>query len=75
MGGRQGQEPWGTPDKRIDRRGVLKAGLAVGAVAGIGAWRAAPGKGRRLRQPGSLPYPHLPAGTDTIPRSSMSWCS
>ena len=47
---------------------MLKAGLAAGAVAGTGAWRAAPGRGRRLRQPGSLPYPGLPAGTDTIPQ-------
>src|SRR5215469_3714052 len=68
MGGRQEQEPWGPPDKRIGRRGVLKAGLAFGAVAGTGAWRMAPGKGRPLRQPGSLPYPQLPAGTDTIPK-------
>jgi phospholipase C len=53
------------------RRGLLKAGLAAGAVAGTGAWSSAPGRGAhvpRLRQPGSLPYPHLPMGTDTIPR-------
>jgi phospholipase C len=50
------------------RRGLLKAGLAAGAVAGTGAWRSAPGGGRPLRQPGSLPYPRLPAGTDTIPK-------
>jgi len=58
------------------RRGVLQAGLASGALAGVGAWgtaraadaaAAAPGWGR-LRQPGSLPYPHLPAGTDTMPQ-------
>jgi phospholipase C len=49
------------------RRGVLKAGLAVGALAGTGAWRAAPGD-RPLRRPGSLPYPELPPGTDTIPQ-------
>jgi phospholipase C len=46
---------------------VLKAGLAAGALAGAGAWREAPGGGS-LRKPGSLPYPKLPAGTDTIPR-------
>jgi phospholipase C len=54
------------------RRGILKAGLAAGAVAGTGAWRSAPGgRGpdwRGLRKPGSLPYPKLPAGTDTIPQ-------
>ena len=46
---------------------MLKAGLAAGALAGAGAWRMAPG-GRPVRQPGSLPYPKLPAGTDTIPQ-------
>lgn len=53
------------------RRGILKAGLAAGALAGAGAWRWAPGQTpdwRGLRKPGSLPYPNLPAGTDTIPR-------
>jgi phospholipase C len=48
------------------RRGLLKTGLAAGAVVGTGAWRFAPSAG--LRQPGSLPYPRLPAGTDTIPQ-------
>jgi phospholipase C len=59
------------PAKRWpSRRGVLATGLAAGAVVGTGAWRAAqavPTSGR-LRQPGSLPYPGLPAGTDTIPQ-------
>ncbi len=53
------------------RRGLLKAGLVAGAVAGAGGWRAAPGnRGRHhhLRKPNSRPYPHLPAGTDTIPQ-------
>jgi phospholipase C len=53
------------------RRGLLKAGLAAGAVAGVAGWRPAPGnRGRHhhLRKPNSLPYPHLPAGTDTIPQ-------
>jgi phospholipase C len=55
------------PDRRhLSRRGVLKAGLAAGALAGSGAWTFAPGPG--LRKPGSLPYPTLPAGTDTIPQ-------
>ena len=49
------------------RRGILKAGLAAGALAGTGAWRSAPGW-QGLRKPGSLPYPNLPAGTDTIPQ-------
>ena len=49
------------------RRGVLKAGAAAAAVAGTGAWARNPG-GRPVRQPGSLPYPKLPPGTDTMPR-------
>jgi phospholipase C len=52
--------------RHLSRRGVLKAGLAAGALAGSGAWTFAPGP--RLRKPGSLPYPELPAGTDTIPQ-------
>src|ERR1700757_1700320 len=54
--------------ERITRRGVLKAGLVAGAVAGTGAGQSAPGKGRPPRPPGSLVYPKLPAGTDTIPQ-------
>jgi len=63
------------------RRGLLAGGLAAGAAVGLGGWRLAPrpggdlrhhGHGHRwphhLRRPGSLPYPHLPAGTDTIPQ-------
>jgi phospholipase C len=68
VGKRQGHDRSGEPGRQIARRGVLKAGLVAGAVAGTGAWRAAPGHGRPLRQPGSLPYPELPAGTDTIPQ-------
>ena len=54
------------------RRGLLKAGLAAGAIAGTGALSsaaaAAAQHSRVLRQPGSLPYPKLPMGTDTIPQ-------
>ena len=65
---------------RPSRRGVLKAGLAAGAVLGTGGWRAAGGRltsraepaGKQapaaLRQPGSRPYPGLAPGTDTIPQ-------
>src|SRR5579862_964539 len=52
---------------RPSRRGVLKAGLMATAVAGTGAWAKNPGDGP-LRQPGSLPFPWLAAGTDTMPR-------
>ncbi len=64
MSERQDDEPRG----RVTRRGALKAGIAAGALAGTGAWRMAPATGRPLRKPGSLPYPKLPAGTDTIPQ-------
>jgi phospholipase C len=58
------------------RRGVLRAGLAAAAGIGAGALAATPSSAavrpdwwqRPLRKPGSLPYPHLKAGTDTIPQ-------
>jgi phospholipase C len=56
------------------RRGVLRAALAAGAVAGTGAWRAATGTAgtgalrSAARGPGSLPHPELPPGTDTLPQ-------
>ena len=53
------------------RRGLLKAGIVAGAVAGVGGWRPAPGHPghhHHLRKPNSLPNPRLPAGTDTIPQ-------
>src|ERR1700689_919261 len=58
--------------RKLTRRGVLKAGLAAGVLTGTGSWAGDPG-GRRgppglLRQPGSLPFPNLPRGTDTIPQ-------
>src|SRR5215469_15476131 len=68
MAARQGDERWGKPDRPIARRGVLKAGLAVGAVASTGAWGTAQASSRPLRRPGSLPFPDLPAGTDTMPK-------
>ncbi|HLK00645.1 MAG TPA: alkaline phosphatase family protein [Streptosporangiaceae bacterium] len=55
----------------LERRRVLAGGLAGIAAAGTGAWRYQPGSVGRLagvRVPGSLPYPSLPAGTDTIPQ-------
>jgi phospholipase C len=57
------------------RRGLLKAGLISGAVAGVGGWRSAPAassdrphRREHLRRPGSLPDPNRPAGTDMIPQ-------
>jgi phospholipase C len=60
-------------DSGATRRRVLKAALAAAALGGTGAWTdtAAAGLGvasRAFRPPGSLPYPHLRAGTDTIPQ-------
>jgi phospholipase C len=56
------------------RRGLLKAGLVAGAVAGTGSLGATAAQARQIgrhghfRQPGSLPFPRLPEGTDTIPQ-------
>jgi phospholipase C len=61
----------------LSRRGVLQAGIIAAAGAGVtglgGASSASaavrPGSRHRpLRQPGSLPYPQLAAGTDTVPQ-------
>jgi len=41
--------------------GALWAGLTLGGYSEVGATL------RPLRQPGSLPHPHLPEGTDTLP--------
>ena len=70
MNERRGSERAGRQHGGPARRGLLKAGLVASAVAGTGAWRMAPSgrPDRPVRQPGSLPYPGLPAGTDTIPQ-------
>jgi phospholipase C len=62
------------PRSGVSRRGVLQAGLVAAAGVGVGGWSAADAAdrataaSRRLRKPGSLPYPHLPEGHDTIPQ-------
>jgi phospholipase C len=72
-----------TQDRRgVSRRQFLQGTLAAGAAAGFGtlassgAARAATGSvsgakglgpGGALLKPDSLPFPHLPAGTDTMP--------
>jgi phospholipase C len=78
-GGAAGQDPGAGPSRRGLLRAGLVAGAAAGAVAGTGAWRDAPGPASSpeltarltaatgLRKPGSLPYPNLPPGRDTIP--------
>jgi phospholipase C len=62
-------------DSPTSRRGLLKAGLIAGAAVGVGGWRPGAASGSaaqpaiaHLRKPGSLPYPNLKPGTDTIPK-------
>jgi phospholipase C len=64
---RQGKDKGVESAGRVSRRGVLKTGIAAGALIGAGAWGTA-ASAAPLRQPGSLPYPKLAAGTDTIPQ-------
>ncbi len=64
----------------ISRRDLLKGGVAGGLAIATGAFGAPAAsadevRARRLagwaaavRQPGSLPFPKLPVGTDTIPK-------
>ena len=58
----------------ISRRGLLGAGIAGAAglgLTGLGSARALAGTAASagpLRMPGSLPFPALPMGTDTIPQ-------
>jgi phospholipase C len=52
----------------VDRRTVLKGLAATAAGSAIAGAAAGPAAAATLRQPGSLPYPHLAAGTDTIPQ-------
>ena len=61
-------------EDNLNRRAILRAGVigaaglglgglgTASALAGTGGWAGA------LRQPGSLPYPKLAPGTDTIPQ-------
>jgi phospholipase C len=52
----------------MKRRGVLKGIAAAAAAPVMAAGPAALAARAALREPGSLPYPHLKAGTDTIPK-------
>ena len=61
--------------RRISRRSLLAGAVASGLGAAVGSEAyavAARAVGLAangpLRRPGSRPYPHLPAGTDTLPR-------
>jgi phospholipase C len=50
----------------VTRRGLLTGAAAAGIALGAGCGRAA--RVVTLRRPGSLPYPGLRPGTDTIPQ-------
>ena len=58
-------------DPPISRRTLLRGAAGAGAAlaaGGLPAWaRAVAGEARR-RRPDSLPFPHLPAGTPTMPQ-------
>jgi len=67
-----GAEAAAAPGGRT-RRDVMKAAVAAGVVASADGWRSAaaavrPARHAALRKPGSLPYPHLPSGRDTLPQ-------
>jgi len=69
-GSGEGPGPGG-PTRRRVLKSALTAAAAGAAAAGTGAFAypsAGPAAARTFRQPGSLPYPYLPAGTDTIPQ-------
>ena len=58
----------------LSRRSALQAGLVAAAGLGVGSWTSASAVARPewwrgpVRTPGSLPYPKLAAGTDTMPQ-------
>ncbi|HYV60956.1 MAG TPA: alkaline phosphatase family protein [Acidimicrobiia bacterium] len=61
------------PERRLSRRAfigrtaALGGALAVSRLGWSGAWSSA-ARPPPLRQPGSLPHPRLPVGTDTLPK-------
>src|SRR5215469_14424066 len=66
----------GDDRNRATRRGVLKAGLAAGAIAGTGAWRFAPGRAATgslaaAQQGATGPY-NVAAMTITTPQASYT---
>jgi phospholipase C len=52
----------------LTRRQLLQGAAALGVGAALGGTPAAWGAPRRHRKPGSLPFPHLPEGTDNLPQ-------
>jgi phospholipase C len=67
--GSNGLAPAGPPRRRV-LKSALTAAAAGAAMAGTGAFTypSTDVAARTFRQPGSLPYSYLPAGTDTIPQ-------
>ena len=63
-------------DRGLSRRAALQAGLIAAAGAGVGAAGLGSASAsvrptwwhRPFRKPGSLPYPQLAEGTDTVPQ-------
>jgi phospholipase C len=51
----------------ISRRALLQGAGALWLGLTLGGYREVGATLRPRRQPGSLPYPHLPEGTDTLP--------
>ncbi len=57
-------------DATLTRRAVLRAGVggaALLATRGLPAWARPVVAADRVRRPDSLPFPHLPAGTPSMP--------
>ncbi|MGO8861188.1 MAG: hypothetical protein ACLQRH_10560, partial [Acidimicrobiales bacterium] len=72
------RHPQSPLEHRLSRRALLAGTAASGLAAGLGASVGSPayaasararglGAHGSLLLPGSRPYPHLPAGTDTLP--------
>ncbi len=62
------EEPGGIT-RRAALRSAAGAGIALAAALGPGlpAWARPVAHRGRIKGPGSLPHPHLPEGTDTMP--------
>src|SRR5262249_14509011 len=58
--------PGETSPVRISRRGVLRGAGLLGLGLTFGRFTTAEARARR--PPGSLPFPKLPEGTDTLPQ-------
>ena len=60
------------PGRRLSRRAFLAEGAGLGAALALArlgrAWPASAAEPKPLRQPGSLPHPRLPPGTETLPQ-------